>query len=58
MVAKLTQRDFDFAAQFGVTHPGLVRLLRQVRLLARLFGVNLEAAASNSVSAKYHPRAK
>jgi hypothetical protein len=36
MVAKLTQVDFDFAARFGVRQPGLVRLLRQLRLLARL----------------------
>jgi hypothetical protein len=40
MVAKLTQKDFDFAAQFGVRQPGLVRLLRQFRLLARLCSRN------------------
>jgi len=41
LAARLTPKDFDFAAQYGVERRGLVWILRQLRLLAGLCGLRL-----------------
>jgi hypothetical protein len=44
LAIRLISADYEFAARFGVHQTALVWALRQFRLLARLCGVDLNAA--------------
>jgi hypothetical protein len=58
LATRLTRADFDFAGQFGVRQAGLIWVLRQFRLAARLFGLNLASAGSNRIPPKCDSHAK